>query len=109
MPYLSLSQSSATLGTNIFWHHCQGKRHEVFFPRRTIRSYPNLDGEQDFGQLHETVYFSPSNSSVVILAPKEKEKALKFLQLPHPLQRNKLPEKTQILSMLQQCQILKNY
>jgi hypothetical protein len=38
---------------------------------------PNLDGEQDFGQLHETVYFSPGDSSVVIMAPKREGKGPK--------------------------------
>jgi len=34
----------------------------------------NIDGWHDFGQLHETVYFSPGESSVVIMDPKREGK-----------------------------------
>jgi hypothetical protein len=41
------------------------------------RSYLNLDGGQEFGNLHETVYFSPGDSFVVIMDPKREGKGLK--------------------------------
>jgi hypothetical protein len=50
---------------------------KIFSLGERQRSDLNLDGGKEFGHLHETVYFSPRDSSTVILAPKREGKGLK--------------------------------